>query len=357
MANFDDTYVAQWILGRADRYNKTLSVPGGVRLGLEMTAANMAPLPDSQVQGAIKDFSNKPQIAIIDDAGTLRIERSVMGYTPAIGTTKKAELTRATYEYAFTVSPTLLAANAVTADEYTNAMFEKGVAKMLKAIEADVITFIAANRTKKNPSVWPFAFNETTDTIEVENLTGATLEDEMKVVERSLTYAPGFLENAGFPSAIAILGSTSLRGVIKETSYFGMNNSRDLSNILEGAKAYYSSEIAVGSGVPAITNKYYVFAPESFGMYTWISPEAKGGVTNGAASIGSQFIPGLGFDVEFYREGTFANQSAIAGGSKLTNTVVYRMMVDVVLAATNVSNNTTQPLPIVEVTVTAPPAA
>lgn len=357
MAGFDDTLVTQWVMARKDKYNKTLSVPGGVMLGLDMVAQNVAPLPESQVLAAMKDFTNKPTVAIIDDAVAFATSRSVVGTFPALGTTQKKELNRYTYEAAFTVSPTLLAANAVSDVEYFNSQMEKAIAGLLYRMEADVITFVTANRTKVNSSTWPFAFNATTDTIEVTNPTGAKLEDEMKTLERSLTYAPSFLQNEGIGTPVALLASTNLRGNIKEAGYFGANNDRNLSGILEGAAPYYSSAIAIGSGTPAVTAKYFVLAQNSFGLYTWTSPEAVAGTTHGAASIGRQFIPGLGFYAEIFREGKFADQSAKTGGSKLTSTVAYRIMFDMVLVSSDVSDDATQPLPIVQVTVTAPPAA
>ncbi len=353
------TAIEQWLASQLgiDKYNNTNVTAGAAKYALAAARLGHAPVLPAELDMKLKDFTNRPKIAIFQPGVTINTERSIAGTFPVAGTSTFVQVTRNTFEAAFQIAPTLFASNAIAAQEAFNKNMGEAIKKAMQAMDLATVTAMVAGRTQVSNHQAPFSFNAATDMVDAPTpSTSTTAKDRIEHMMYVLNAARRFTSNNNHGEPIALICSTTLDAATQNAMFFGQNNDRDFRTLTGDAQVFTTSNLTTGAGDPVVDGKVYAIGDNALGLYTWISPEAQaaGGTIHGNRKVSTLYIPELGFNVEWWEEGDFANRSADAGGSKITSTTAYRIMFDYITIVSYVDDPATQATPIVGCTITAP---
>jgi len=319
MAYVVDTAMQEYILNsnsNLDYHELNRGRNGAFQLGMDLTKSGMAPLSEGEVVSKIKTLSNVPKIAVMNrDGVSLSAVRTAVPKTATFGTTAFVNITRATVEAVIKYVPSIHGDNAVDGATYLQKKIRQAIQEMKSQMEASIITDIDAAKSQVSASSYPFVFDATADAYLVDVPAGVTAIDDINKVPLQWIEALNayYMADDLTENPIAVLSSPSFFNAYAYGARFKDNNSENLNQIMTGLAPYGSSAIAEGGGTPVNIGTAYAIAPNCFGLYTWVSEDARANRVGTNGSVTAVFLPELGAEVELFTTATHEDLSATFG--------------------------------------------
>jgi hypothetical protein len=318
MAYVNLTNIQQWAVGAEQKginfHELNRLAAGAAKAGLDMAAAGMAPLPMDELTPYIKRFDDAPSIpVIVNDGVSITNTRVAVGTAVPFGTTNVITIVRNTTEASIVVVPDRHRGNAVALQPFLDAKLNLAAQAMLNAMDVTAVAALEAAKSQVGKSAYPFAFDAGADTYNVVVPAGVTdlatkngypvfFFEQLSAIQKAEKFLTPFS---------TIIGSPTMETTYQFSKRFADYNAENLQQQINKLTSYTSSNMSevglIGTG--------FALAPMSFGMYTWVSGDAREGFDNGVTRLAKQFIPQLGFEVEVLIESSLRDLTATFGAT------------------------------------------
>jgi hypothetical protein len=346
--------MVQYILSLAaegmNRYSQNRASHGVMQAGLDAVAAGQGPLPAAQVQAAFRDYVNQPKVGIVSNPGVTTYNTRQSVPIPSVsGDTAFATLVRGNVSVTMRRVPMLHENNAVDLAGFSRQQYNEAVEQIKKAIDAAAYSALDAAKLEATLQTAPFPYElDAQNDWSVVVPAGITKSNEKQLEWiQALQYLSSYYTNEqiGAEPNIMLVSPTGL-SILKETQKWGAYNEFNFAQFAEGLNYYASNSIPEGDEVDTIVRaRALTLAPQSFGVYTWVSPDARRGVMAQDAEQMTVFIPELGFAVEMWVQRKHENLAA-DGGAAATYVETIMFTVDYSFVAAYNPDQATKPSPI-----------
>jgi hypothetical protein len=349
--NFEQ-YLIHGGTNKADYYALLRGSYGIMQFGRDSMRAGMAPVAEAELLAKVKDFTNLPKVTVISSGGvTLSASRLPLPMVTTKATSALQATVRLQAQATFELTPNLNAANGVSAASQFARQLDEAEEAILGSLEGGLATILLGKRTQAGPSSYPYTFNATDDAYNVDIPAGIVRQDEKNLIWGQVypSLDSIYKRNKVGRKPIALIGSPELGIIQNELKKYDAANSKNENQFTQGLAVYASTAIAVNDGTvgqPAIVAKAFAMPEYTFGVTSWVSPNALNALPGHDIDLASVVLPKSGIRAEVQISKTNPDQSAFTGGGVVDYTEKYTIVVDLIVSTAYNPAPTTQVSPV-----------